>query len=432
MVTTEILVLLALISLNALLAMSELAVVSSRRSRLQNLVKRRHRGARTVLRLLENPTDFLSTVQVGITLIGVLAGAFSGALLAEQLGLWLDTWPLIAPYGQPAAFAIVVPSITYVQLVLGELVPKRIALNDPERLASALAPAMRWMATIAAPAVWLVRSSTEGLLQLLGVARDRVLTVTEDEVRMLVAEGTRAGVFMPKERDMIEGVLRLADRTARAIMTPRTEVAWLDIAATPAEIAAQLEARRLSRLPVCQDTIDNPLGIVHAKDLARMALAGKSVTLADVLVPPLVVLDGTPVLKLLEGFRREGLHMAIVVDEYGATQGVVTVADIIEAVAGALPEAGGELATALVKRPDGSWIVDGSVGIDEFEDRLGLAGMRGSGTYDTVAGYALSKLGRLPTVGDTFTDRTGLYEIVDMDGRRIDKLIFRPRGEDES
>ena len=432
MVTTEILVLLALISLNALLAMSELAVVSSRRSRLQNLVKRRHRGARTVLRLLENPTDFLSTVQVGITLIGVLAGAFSGALLAEQLGLWLDTWPLIAPYGQPAAFAIVVPSITYVQLVLGELVPKRIALNDPERLASALAPAMRWMATLAAPAVWLVRSSTESLLQLLGLASARALTVTEDEVRMLVAEGTRAGVFMPKERDMIEGVLRLADRTARAIMTPRNEVAWLDISATPAEIAAQLEARRLSRLPVCQDTIDNPLGIVHAKDLARMALAGKDVTLADVLVPPLVVLDGTPVLKLLEGFRREGLHMAIVVDEYGATQGVVTVADIIEAVAGALPETGGELATALVKRADGTWIVDGSVGIDEFEDRLGLAGLRGSGTYDTVAGYALSKLGRLPTVGDTFTDRPGLYEIVDMDGRRIDKLIFRPRGEDES
>ncbi len=431
MVAAEILVLLALISLNALLAMSELAVVSSRRSRLQNLVKRRHRGARMALRLLENPTDFLSTVQVGITLIGVLAGAFSGATLAEQLGAWLDTWPWIAPYGEPAAFAIVVPAITYVSLVVGELLPKRIALNDPERVASALAPVMRWIARVAAPAVWLVRSSTEGLLRVFGLARARTLTVTEDEVRMLVAEGTRAGVFMPKEREMIEGVLRLADRTARAIMTPRTEVAWLDISATPAEIAAQLEARRLSRLPVCQDTIDNPLGIVHTKDLARMALAGKSVTLADVLLPPLVVLDGTPVLKLLEGFRREGLHMAIVVDEYGTTQGVVTVADIIEAVAGALPETGGELETSLVKRADGSWLVDGSVGIDEFEDRLGVAGLRGSRTFDTVAGYALSKLGRLPIVGDTFADRAGHYEIVDMDGRRIDKLVFRPRVDDD-
>jgi putative hemolysin len=431
MVTAEILVLLALISLNALLAMSELAVVSSRRSRLQNLVKRRHRGARMALRLLESPTDFLSTVQVGITLIGVLAGAFSGALLAEQFGAWLDTWPFLAPYGQPTAFAIVVSCITYVQLVVGELLPKRIALNDPERLASALAPVMRWIASAAAPAVWLVRSSTEGLLHLFGLARDRRMTVTEDEVRMLVAEGTRAGVFMPKEREMIEGVLRLADRTVRAIMTPRTEVAWLDVSATPAEIAVELEARRLSRLPVCQDTIDNPLGIVHTKDLARIALAGKSVSLADVLVQPLVVLDGMPVLKLLEGFRREGLHMAIVVDEYGTTQGVVTVADIIEAVAGALPETGGELATALVKRADGSWLVDASVGIDEFEDRLGLAGLRGSRTFDTVAGYALSKLGRLPVVGDTFVDRAGHYEIVDMDGRRIDKLIFRLRVDDD-
>jgi len=431
MITIELLVLLALISFNALLAMSELAVVSSRRSRLQNLVKRRHRGARMALRLLENPTDFLSTVQVGITLIGVLAGAFSGAMLVEQFGTWLDTWPLIAPYGQPTAFAIVVPSITYVQLVVGELLPKRIALNDPERVASALAPLMRAFARVATPAVWFVRNSTEGLLHVFVLARHRTLTVTEDEVRMLVAEGTRAGVFLPKEREMIEGVLRLADRTARAIMTPRTEVAWLDLAATPTDIVAQLEARRLSRFPVCQDTIDNPIGIVHTKDLARMALAGKDVALAGILVPPLVVLDGTPVLKLLEGFRREGLHMAIVVDEYGTTQGVVTVADIIEAVAGALPETGGELATSLVKRMDGSWLVDGSVGIDEFEDRLGLAGLRGSRTFDTVAGYALSKLGRLPIIGDTFADRAGHYEIVDMDGRRIDKLIFRPRVDDD-
>jgi putative hemolysin len=431
MVIAEVLVLLVLISFNALLAMSELAVVSSRRSRLQNLVKRRHRGARMAMRLLENPTDFLSTVQVGITLIGVLAGAFSGATLAEPFGIWLDSLPLIAPYGEPVAFGIVVLGITYVSLVAGELVPKRVALNDPERVASALAPVMRWIAKIAAPAVWLLRGSTESLLGVLGLKRPRTLTVTEDEVRMLVAEGTRAGVFMPKEREMIEGVLRLADRTARAIMTPRTEVAWLDVSATAADIVAQLDVRRLSRFPVCQDTIDNPVGIVHMKDLARVALAGKAVTLAEVLVPPLVVLDGTPVLKLLEGFRREGVHMAIVVDEYGATQGVVTLADIIEAVAGTLPETGGELETAFVKRSDGSWFVDGSVGIDEFEDKLGVSGLRGSTTFDTMAGYALHKLGRLPVVGDTFSDRSGHYEIVDMDGRRIDRLAYRPRVDDD-
>jgi putative hemolysin len=433
MLLAEAFVILVLISFNALLAMTELAVISSRRSRLQELVKRRHRGARTVMRLLDNPTDFLSTVQVGITLIGVLAGAYSGATLADNLGAWLDGWPWIAPYGQPAAIAIVALCVTYVSLVLGELVPKRIALNDPERIASALAPLMRGVARVAAPAVWLARSSTEGLLQVFGLARDRKLTVTEDEVRSLVAEGTRAGVFMPKEREMIEGVLRLADRTARAIMTPRTEVVWLDVNATPADIVAQLDARRLSRYPVCRETIDHPIGTVSMKDLARASLAGQPIALAEIMVQPLVVLDGTPVLKLLDGFRREGVHMAIVVDEYGATQGVVTLADIIEAVAGTLPEGGSELETAaMVKRTDGSWLVDGSFGIDEFEDRLGLSGLRGSRTFDTVAGYALFRLGRLPVVGDTFSDRTGHYEIVDMDGRRIDKLAYRPRAEEDA
>jgi putative hemolysin len=431
MLFAELLVLLFLVLGNALLAMCELAVVSSRRSRLQELVKKRHRGARVAMRLLENPTDFLSTVQIGITLIGVFAGAFSGATLAEQFGAWLDRWSLIEPYGEPIAFAIVVLCITYVSLVIGELVPKRIALNDPERIASALAPWMRGVARVAGPAVWLLRVSTETVLRVLGLTRDRKLTVTEDEVRMLVAEGTRSGVFMPKEREMIEGVLRLADRTVRAVMTPRTEVAWLDVGASPEDVVAQLDARRLSRFPVCRETIDHPVGIVHMKDLARACLTGQPMSLEAVAMRPLVVLDGTPVLKLIEGFRREGMHMAIVVDEYGATQGVVTLADIIEAVAGTLPEVGTALHAALVKRSDGSWLVDGSVGIDEFEDKLGVTGLRGSRTFDTVAGYALSRLGRLPSIGDTFSDRSGHYEIVDMDGRRIDKLIYWPRSEEE-
>jgi putative hemolysin len=432
MLFAEIFIIFVLICCNGLLAMSELAVISSRRSRLQELVKRRQRGARMAMRLLESPTDFLSTVQIGITMIGATAAAFSGATLAEELGVWLDGWPWVAPYGQPAALGIVVLCLTYVSLVIGELVPKRIALNDPERIASALAPLMRGVAKVASPLVWLLRGSTESVLRLLGLARDRKLTVTEDEVRSLLAEGTRAGVFMPKERDMIEGVLRLADRTARAIMTPRTEVCWLDVNATAADIVAQLDVRRLSRYPVCRESIDHPIGTVHMKDIARAALAGQSIALSGLMMQPLVVLDGTPVLKLLEGFRREGVHMAIVVNEYGTTQGIVTLADITEAVAGTLPEIGGELESAtMVKRSDGSWLVDGSFGIDEFEDRLGVSGLRGSKTFDTVAGYALFRLGRLPVVGDAFTDRTGHYEIVDMDGRRIDKIIYRPRIEEE-
>jgi putative hemolysin len=432
MLLAELVIIFALICCNGLLAMTELAVISSRRSRLQELVKQRHRGARMAMRLLEHPTDFLSTVQIGITMIGATAAAFSGATLAEELGAWLDGWPWVAPYGQPVALGIVVLGLTYVSLVIGELVPKRIALNDPERIASALAPLLRGVAKVASPLVWLLRGSTEGVLRILGLKRDRKLTVTEDEVRSLLAEGTRAGVFMPKEREMIEGVLRLADRTVRAIMTPRTEVCWLDVDATAADIVAQLDARRLSRYPVCRGTIDHPIGTVHMKDIARAALAGESISLSSLMMQPLVVLDGTPVLRLLEGFRREGVHMAIVVDEYGATQGVATLADITEAVAGTLPEIGGELESAtMVKRSDGSWLVDGSFGIDEFEDRLGISGLRGSKTFDTVAGYALFRFGRLPVVGDAFTDRTGQFEVVDMDGRRIDKIIYRPRVEEE-
>jgi putative hemolysin len=432
MITIEIAVVFALILFNGFLAMSELAVVSSRRSRLQSLAKRRHgAGARTVLELLDDPSGFLSTVQVGITLVGVLAGAFSGARLAARLGAWLDSWPLIAPYGEPVALVLVVISITFVSLIIGELVPKRIALSDPERIALNVAPVMLVLARLSAPAVWFLRSATDAVLSVLRVSRRRPTTVTEDEVRMLVAEGTRAGVFVPKEREMIEGVLRLADRTARAIMTPRTEVAWIEERATPAEIAAQLDERRLSRFPVCRETIDNPLGVVQMKDLARVVLAGEPLVLTDVLRPPLVVLDGTPVLRLLDSFRREGMHMAIVVDEYGATEGVVTLADILEAVAGTLPEQGDAPEALMVQREDGSWLIDGSVAIDEFEDRVGVSGLRGSGSFSTVAGYVLFRLGRLPVVGEAFSDRTGRYEVVDMDGRRIDKLAFTPQAEEE-
>jgi putative hemolysin len=427
----EIIVILALVLLNAFLALSELAVVSSRRGRLQSLARQRYRGSRVAMSLLEDPTELLSTVQIGITLIGVLAGAFGGATVADRLAVWLEGIEAFEPYSQPLAIGAVVLIVTYVSLVGGELVPKRIALNDPERVASAVAPIMRALARAAAPAVWLLGVSTDAILRLLGVARTRDLRVTEDEVRMLVAEGTRVGVFMPKEREMIEGVLRLADRTVRAIMTPRADVAWLDADAGPQEIATLLAARRLSRFPVCRGSVDNPLGILHTKDLARVALTGGSLALADIIVPPLVVVEGTPVLRLLESFRREGVHMAVVVDEYGATQGIVTLADVIEAVAGTFPELGTKVDPSLVKRDDGTWLVDGGVPVDEFEDRLGVRGLRGSGDFETVAGYALQRLGRLPVVGDRLFAPSGEFEIVSVDGRRIDKLVFTPREDEE-
>jgi putative hemolysin len=431
MLAAEIAVVLLLMLVNGLLAMAELAVVSSRRSRLQSLHQDGRQGAQVVLRLLDDPTTFLSTVQIGITLVGVLAGAFSGATLAERLGEWLDRFSLIAPHGGGVAFALVVIVVTYLSLVIGELVPKRIALTDPERVAAAIAPAMEVLARVASPAVWVLKGATEGLLRSLGLGAARDTTISEDEIRVLITEATMAGVFMPKEREMIEGVLRLADRSVRAIMTPRAEVAWLEEKAGAAEILQMLRDRRLSRFPVCRETLDHPLGIVHMKDIVRAAVAGEPIDLTALMVPPPVVIEGTPVLRLLESFRTEGVHMAIVVDEYGAVQGVVTPVDVLESVAGELPEQGEAREQTITKRADGSWLVDGSVAIDEFEDRVGARGLRGSNSFNTVAGYALFRFGRLPIVGDAFDDRFGRFEVVDMDGRRIDKILFQPVQEED-
>ncbi|HEX7082320.1 MAG TPA: hemolysin family protein [Gammaproteobacteria bacterium] len=422
----DIVIVLLLVLLNGLFAMSELAVVSSRKSRLQSLAGRGNRGARAAIALIDDPTAFLSTVQVGITLVGILAGAFSGVALGEELGEWLARWPVLAPYADTVAIAAIVIAITYATLILGELVPKRLALRRPERIAVAVAPAMRSLARIAGPVVWALKLSTESVVKLLGLGGAPETTVTEEEVRMLIAEGTRAGVFLKPEREMIDGVLRLADRRVRAIMTPRQEVVWLDENATPEEIAEQLATRRTSRLPVCRGTIDNPVGVVQMKDLAPALLKGETIRLSDYMVAPLVVPEGVHVLRLLDLFRTEGVHMAIVVDEYGATEGVVTLADILEAITGELPELGEEPEVGLVRRSDGSWLVDGAFPIDEFEDRVRVRGLREGGDFDTVAGFALHRLERLPSVGDTFTAAGGRFEILDMDGHRIDKLLYTP------
>ena len=422
----DVVIVLGLIALNGLFAMSELAVVSSRRSRLESLAARHVRGARAALRLTEDPTAFLSTVQIGITLVGILAGAFGGVALGGEVAKWLGRWAPIRPYAEPVALGAIVVVTTYATLIIGELVPKRIALRRPERIAMLVAPGMHLLARVAAPIVWVLKRSTEGVLRILPLHPAPPTTVTEEEIRMLIAEGTRAGVFLATEREMLEGVLRLADRRVRAIMTPRQEVAWLEVSAAPAEIAEQLAKHRASRYPVCRETIDQPVGIVHMKDLVPALLKGETIRLANHMRPPLVVPEGVEVLKLLDLFRAEGIHMAIVVDEYGTTEGVVTIGDIVEAITGELPEIGEEPEQGLIKREDGSWLVDGGYPIDEFEDRLRLHGLRDDGDFTTVAGFVLHRLERVPSVGDHFVTPSGRFEIVDMDGNRIDKILFVP------
>jgi putative hemolysin len=419
----EALIVLLLILVNGVLALSELAIVSSRKVRLETMAAAGSSGARVALGLIEDPSRFLSTVQIGITLVGIFAGAFGGATLAEQLGAALDGVAWIAPRGEAVAFVIVVVVITYLSLVIGELVPKRVALANPERVAAFVAPAMRVLSKIAAPAVWLLKHSTDAVLALLGLGRDREATVTEEEVKALIAEGTQAGVFAPQEREMIDGVLRLADRTVRAVMTPRLEVVWIDRAASRDELVRLVDAHRHRRILVCDGTIDNAVGFVDMADLLAAVLGGADIDIAGLMRRPLVISEGLGVLRLIDMFRREGIHFAVVVDEYGTTEGIVTAIDILEGIAGALPERGEVEEPLVVARADGTLLVDGLMPIDQFEAAVGMRGLAGDGGFDTVAGLVVRELGRLPQTGDK-VELPGLtIEVVDMDGRRIDKVV---------
>ena len=423
----EILVIVLLIVVNGFFAMSELAIVSARRARLQLLADggRGAKGARAALELAENPSHFLSTVQIGITLIGIIAGAYGGATLAERLGGTLNTVPWIAPHGGEVAFALVVAGITYLSLIVGELAPKRLALVNAEGIAVSVAGPMRALSRVALPLAWLLGASTEALLRLLRLPTTREQTVTEEEVKSLIAEGTQSGVFDPAERQMIEGVLRLADRTVRAIMTPRPDVLWLDPDDSPDAIATEIRDGGYSRFPVCKGDMDEVLGIVSTKALLDQTLRGRRLDLRAALVQPLIVHDGTPVLRLLELFKQSTVHMAVVVDEYGSVEGIVTLTDILESIAGELPEAGQEADGGVIRREDGSWLVDGMLPVDEVESLVGVPDLKGEGTYHTLAGFVLERIGHVPTPAENFLWRGHRFEVVDMDGRRIDKVLIQ-------
>lgn len=423
MLGVEIAIIVLLTLLNGAFAMSELAVVSSRRARLQVMADGGNAGARTALRMIDEPSRFLSTVQIGITLVGVGAGAFGGATLGARFGAWLDTIPVFGGYGEVVGYGTVIIAITYLSIVLGELIPKRIALKNPERIASIVARPMRLLSKVAAPFVWLLGASTDALLRLLGLHGKRESTITEEEVRSMITEGTQAGVFVPQEKRMIDGVLRLADRTVRAIMTPRPEVIWLDTNESVDALLDKIRSAGHSRYPVCRGDLEDIIGIVHARDLLDDAARGKPFHLERRAVKPLVVHDGTSVLKLLDLMKSSGQHFAVVVDEYGIVEGVITITDILETIAGDLPEAGEVPEVGAVRREDGSWLVEGWMPVDEFEETIGLSGVRGAGKFHTVAGFMLNTLGHVPTVGEAFEHGGFRLEVVDMDGRRIDKIL---------
>jgi putative hemolysin len=424
----EILAVFILILMNGLLAMSELAIVSSRKSRLEQMANQGRHGARTALRLVEDPGRFLSTVQIGITLVGIVAGAFSGATLGQRLGNWLNSVLWISPYGNTVGIGLTVVGITYFSLILGELVPKRIALTQPERISSSIARPMRGLSLIAAPAVWLLHTSTERILQLFGLAGVRKTSVTEEEVKSLIAEGTRAGVFVPQEREMIEGVLRLADRSVRVIMTPRPKIVWVDVKADRNQIVDITRSHRFSRLLVCDETVDRPIGFIHTKHILPEALNAKDITLSELATAILYVPEGTTVLHLLNRFKKRKVHIAVVVDEYGTTEGLVTLTDVIEAITGDLPERGENSGHQLVQRGDGSWLADGTIPTDEVE---ALTGIDMEKEVKMLAGFVLDHLGRIPEAGASFVHQNARFEVVDMDGNRIDKILIETMPESE-
>ncbi len=424
----EISILIFLILLNGVFALSELAIVSSRRERLQMLVDEGNKGASIALAMAQEPTALLSTVQVGITLIGILAGAFGGASLSDELALLIAPLPVIGAYARTISLAIVVGTITYFSVVLGELVPKRLALRDPERIAAMVARPMSLLSRIARPLVRLLTLSTAFFLRVLGV-RETVSEsmVSEEEIKVLIEQGALAGVFEEAERDMVESIFRFGDRQLRSIMTPRTEIVWLDINDSEEIVRETVSQSHHSRFPVCDDSIDRVLGIVEAKDLLSSSWSDEPFDLRAVMRAPVFLPETMPALRALEKFKQTGNQSALLVDEFGGIEGMVTLIDMMEAIVGDIPTLEEIAEPPVVRREDGSLLVEGYLDVEDLKELLDVDELPDEEDYQTLGGFVVLRLGRLPRVGDIVEWLDYRFEIVDMDGNRVDKVLIMPR-----
>jgi len=424
----DVLLILVLVTLNGVLAMSELAIVSSREARLKALAKSGSRGAQCALDLAADPGRFLSTAQSGITLIAIFAGAFSGEALGEPASERLQLLGLAPDTAHTVGFGLVIVLTTYVSLVIGEIVPKQIALRAPEPIAVAVARPMRWLSVITAPFVWLLDRSSALIFHALGLDRDSRNQVTAEELHLVVAEAQTAGVLEESERAIISGIVRLADRPVREVMTPRTDVDWIDVGASADEIRQALLDTAHSRLPIADGSIENVVGVIQVRDVMAALLEGHAIELRTLCKQPPVIPDLMDAMDALAVLRRADVPLALVNDEYGHLDGIVTPGSILAALAGTFAhdvEQGEE--PPLVEREDGSWLVSGAASADLLADRLGV-NMPEDRDYATVAGFALSVLKHLPETGEIFRHDGWSFEVVDMDGRKIDKLIAsRPR-----
>ena len=433
---TDIAIIVLLILANGFFSMTEFALISAKKSRLQKKAEDGDAGAATALNLAEDPTQFLSTVQVGITVIGILSGAFGGATLAGPLAEVFTGIPLVAPYSGPLAVVIVVAVITYLTLVIGELVPKRVAMNNAERIASLVSRPIRLLSLAAAPLVRVLTASTEAILMVLGVRKPSGPEVTEEDVRVLIGQATQAGVFQEAEQDMVESVFRLADRRVSVLMTPRPDIVALDVEDPAAENWEIMEESGHIYFPVYREHLDNLLGIVSVRDLWARTISGELPDLAKAIKPALFVPESVLALTVLERLKTSRARIALVTDEYGSIQGLVTIHDIMESIVGGIPSTGEVPEGQVVRREDGSWLLDGMLPVDELHDLIGTDTLpgEGHGYYQTLGGFVMMYLERTPKTGDRFTWKNLQFEVLDMDGYRVDKVLIMPlaAGEEKS
>ncbi|MCC7561530.1 hemolysin family protein [Methanobrevibacter arboriphilus] len=419
----EIIIILILIVLNGVLAMSELAIVSSRRSKLQQMANEGKKHAKTVIELIDDPNQFLSTIQIGITLIGILAGAFGGATLAEPLSQNLT---FLGDYANGASVIIVVLIITYLSLVIGELVPKRIALNNPENIAVRVAKYMKILSKVCGPLVKVLSSSTNFILKIIGSSESKDSIVTEDEIKMLIEEGIEDGTIEKEEEDIIKRVFRLDEQKVDMLMTPKNEIIWIDLEESLEESKKKIIESERSIFPVAEGDLDNLLGVAQAKDILSSIFKEENLNIKNYLKKPLIVPENLPSLDILKLFKEnlEYVHIAIVVDEYGSVEGLITLNDILEGIVGDIPGIDEMDEPNAIERKDGSWLIDSGYSIDRFKELFEIEDLNEEeGNFTTLAGFILSYLNKIPETGEEFSWKNFDFEIVDMDGHHIDKIL---------
>jgi putative hemolysin len=415
----EILIVLLLIVVNGVFVISEMAVVSSRKARLQQRVNEGDKSAETALHLAEHPNNFLSTTQIGITLISTLAGAVGGATIADSLAVQLAKIPFLEAYAHSISLGIVVLAITFLSLLIGELVPKRLALHNPESVAAAMAGPMLFISRLFSPLVWLMGACTDLVLRLLGAKPNADPPVTEEEILVQLDQGTQAGVFGEAEQDMVEGVFRLHDRRVFSLLTPRSEIVWLDVNDTPEQIKNVIEESLFSQFPVCEDSLDKVLGIIKARDLLLESLHGAPLRLKLNLQPVTYIPETAHASRALEIFKSGEAEMLLVVDEFGSVQGLLTISDILEEIVGDIQD--GE--PQVTQRQDGSWLLDGMLSVEDLKEIFNLRHLPDEEEYETLGGFMMNHLGRVPLTADLFEWNGLRFEVMDMDGNRVDKVM---------